>query len=206
VDLDIVVVASPHRPPLITDALRGVPHRVVLGPDEALPPHVSPAREAGAVYIKNPVGAFRCFRGHQVALTQPLADHILVLEDDAVPNRADWMNVVEHGRCLLDRFDVVSLHGREIRGIDAQHVVGGTTFVSLAPVIRRRLFRRYELRWVQGSLAYLITATAARRFAEAPYRGIPVDHLLANDFLFAVATASPFDHDRRHGSLVEHPR
>ena len=204
--LDTVVVGNAHRPPVITEALGGVSYRFIETPDEMLPPGFAPARESRAVYIKNQLGAFRCYRGHQLALQACQSDHVLVLEDDAWPNRSAWMFIVERARELLETFQVVSLHGRGIRGIDRRIECGGQTYVTLKPLVRRRLLYRAELRWVQGSLAYLITAAAARRIAEAPYRGIPVDHLLANAFSFAVILRSPFDHDRRHGSLVEEPR
>lgn len=204
--LDIVVVANRHRPPVVTSALADHPHRVILTPDEALPTGFVPVREARAVYVKSQLGAFRCFRGHQAALESSRADRILVLEDDANPNRGDWMDVVDAGSRLLGEFEVVSLHGRDIRAIDRVMTVGSERFATVRPIVRRRLLYSAHMRWVQGSLAYLITADAARRMVESPYRGIPVDHLLANDFSFAVILASPFDHDRRHGSLAEHPR
>jgi hypothetical protein len=204
--LDIVVVANRHRPPLVTAALRDLPHRVVYTPDSDLPARFSPAREARAVYVKSHVGAFRCFTGHQLALAAPRAEHILVLEDDATPNRGDWMAVVECGRRLLGTFEVVSLHGRDAGSVERVVDGGESRFLVLAPTTRRRMFYRATLKYIQGSLAYLITAGAAGRFVGLEYRGVPVDHLLANAFTFAVAAESPFDHDRRHGSLVERPR
>jgi GR25 family glycosyltransferase involved in LPS biosynthesis len=206
VALDIVVVANRHRPPVITAALGSYPHRIIETPDAALPPGFVPVREARAVYVKSQLGAYRCFRGHQTALESSPGDHILVLEDDANPNRDDWMAVVERGRRLLGDFEVVSLHGRDIRGVERLITVESERFATVKPIVRRRFLYSARLRWVQGSLAYLITAGAARRIVDSRYRGMPVDHLLANDFSFAVILSSPFDHDRRHGSLAEHPR
>jgi hypothetical protein len=55
---------------------------------------------------------------------------------------------------------------------------------------------------VFGSLAYLIREAAARRFRAMAYDGVPVDLLLPNRFKFCLVHPSPFDHDRRHPSLV----
>lgn len=204
--LDIAVVANRHRPPVITAALGSHPHRIIETPDAVLPPGFTPVREARAVYVKSHLGAYRCFRGHQIALGSTGADRILVLEDDANPNREDWMAAVEAGSRLLGEFEVVSLHGRDIRAIDRIISVGSERFATVRPIVRRRLLYSARMTWVQGSLAYLITADAARKIVERPYRGIPMDHLLSNEFSFAVILSSPFDHDRRHGSLAEHPR
>ncbi len=188
----------------MVDALRHVPHQVVYTPDEHLPAGFSPARETKAVYVRNHLGAYRCFRGHQLALAGCQVP-TLVLEDDAWPNREDWRHVVADAMTLLERFDVVSLHGRDIDAIGEEIQVGHSTFVTLRPTRRRRLWYRTTMRYVQGSLAYLVTPSAARRFTAMPYSGIPVDHLIANAFSFAVIVTSPFDHERRLGSLVERP-
>lgn len=202
----VVVVASRHRRPLALDWLGEVAHQVSWTPDEDLPVGFTPGRQARVAYIRSHLGAYRCYRGHQRALSLVSADTVLVLEDDAVPNRGDWQGVISTAASLLARYEVVSLHGRDIRHIEHEFSVGGLRFCTVAVRRRRRLLHTAALRWCQGSLAYLIRHQAARRLIDRPYDGLPVDLVLANDFSFAVSVESPFDHDRREGSLVEQPR
>jgi hypothetical protein len=204
--LDVVVVASPHRPPLVLPHLGAIPHRVCYTPDYPMPAVARRNPMATAAYVKNPLGAYRCYRGHQDALRTAAPGRVLVLEDDAVPNRADWMDVARRAAALLGRFEVVSLHGRDPRALDQAVGGDGLGFHTLRPVARRRLFRTVRMRWCQGTLAYLITRGAAARLVARPWDGLPIDHCLANEFGFCVIDRSPFDHDRRHGSLVERPR
>lgn len=204
--LDIVVVASRRRPPLVLDALAAHPHRVSWTPDYPMPAAVTPHPLAASVYIVNPVGAYRCYRGHQEALKLATKDAILVLEDDAVPNRPDWMDVARRGATLLSRFDVVSLHAREARHVEATIPHEGLAFHTLRVTRRIRLFRSARMRWCQATLAYLITRRAAARLVDRPWDGLPLDHCLPNEFEFCAIDRSPFDHDLRHGSLVERVR
>jgi len=204
--LDIVVVASRRRPPLVLDALAGHPHHVSWTPDYPMPAAVTPHPMAACVYIVNPVGAYRCYRGHQDALRLATKDAVLVFEDDAVPNRPDWMDVVLSAATLLSRFEVVSLHAREARHVESAFPHDGATFHTLRPTRRVRLLRSARMRWCQAALAYLITRRAAARLIDRPYDELPVDHCLPNEFTFCAIAQSPFDHDRRHGSLVEHVR
>jgi hypothetical protein len=204
--LDVVVVASRHRPALVVPHLAGRRHRVCYTPDYPMPAVARSNPLTLATYVVNPVGAYRCYRGHQDALSAPAHDRVLVLEDDAVPNRADWIDVARRAAGLLERFEVVSLHGRDPRALDQAVAREGLGFHTLRPVVRRRLFRSVRMRWCQGTLAYLITRAAAARLVARPWDGLPIDHCLANEFAFCVIDRSPFDHDRRHGSLVERPR
>jgi hypothetical protein len=190
----------------VLEHLAGVAHRVSCTPDYPPPARVRRHPMARCLYVVNPLGAYRCYRGHQDALALASGDAVLVLEDDAVPNRADWLDVVGAAMPLLSRFEVVSLHAREARAIDETIACGDHSFHTLLPTTRRRLLRSVRMRWCQGALAYLISRSAADRLVARPWDGLPVDHCLPNEFRFCVIGASPFDHDRRQGSLLERAR
>jgi hypothetical protein len=63
-----------------------------------------------------------------------------------------------------------------------------------------------KLKWSLGSLAYLIRRDAMDKFLNTEYFGMGVDLFIANYFTFCVIETSPFDHDRRMGSLMSKPR
>jgi hypothetical protein len=189
----IVVVANPHRPALVLDALDGLEPRVSSTPDYDLPPDFSTAVSLASY---NQVGAYRCFRGHQDALGLAGGDPVLVLEDDAVPNTRDWLRIVESAAAALSDFEVVSFHGR---GFDP------AKFERRGRVEHRDvLVPRFWCGPVRvfGSLAYVIREHAIRRFMTMAYDGVPVDLLLPNRFKFCLLDPSPFNHDRRYPSLV----
>lgn len=192
---DVVVVANHHRRPLVVDDLRLVPHRLSFTPDAELPVGFRPT------YLYDdysPLGAYRCFLGHQLALAMASGRPLLVLEDDAVALTADWLEVVRVSLPLLARFEVVSLHGRAF---------DRTRLAPVGVLVGRRVWTPRpdplaEVCRVLGSLAYLISEAAARRFHALRYQGLPVDLLLASRFRFALLDPSPFGHDRRQGSLI----
>ena len=173
--------------------LDGVAHRVSCTPDYELPAGFTTDVRL-AEY--NQVGAYRCFRGHQDALGLAPDGPVLVLEDDAAPNVADWLTIAASAAASLDDLDVVSLHGR---GFDPAQFERRTVIAGRDVLVPR--FGRGPVR-VFGSLAYLIRGAAARRLRAMRYDGVPVDLLLPNRFRFCLLHPSPFDHDRRHPSLV----
>lgn len=194
-DCDLVVVANHHRRPLVLDDLGAVPHRVSFTPDAELPAGFHAAHPY-ADY--DPLGAFRCFVGHQQALALGGEKPLLVLEDDAVASAADWLDVVRLAQPLLARFEVVSLHGRAF---------DRTRLVAVGALGARRVWAPRpdplaDVCRVLGSLAYLIGAAAALRFRSLRFDGLPVDLLLASRFRFALVEPSPFAHDRSQGSLI----
>lgn len=194
--LSIVVVANRHRPAVVLDSLGGTRFQISYTPDYELPADFATNIQLAAY---NQVGAYRCFRGHQDALSLADNEWTLVLEDDATPNVAAWGAVVESALASLprpDAIDVLSLHAR---GFDPDRMTQRAVVGD-----RRVLVPRF---WdgpvrVFGSLAYLIRRSAALRFRAMQYEGIPVDLLLPNRFRFALLHPSPFDHDRRYPSLV----
>ncbi len=175
------------------DALSGIEHKVSCTPDYDLPPDFTTDIRLASY---NQVGAYRCFKGHQDALALASGEAVLVLEDDAVPNTSDWLAVVESASALLSDVDIISLHGREFDPARFQLRASVEDRDVLVPRFSDGPVR------VFGSLAYLIRRAAARRFMAMRYDGVPVDLLLPNRFKFCLVHPSPFDHDRRHPSLV----
>jgi|FLYK01.1.fsa_nt_gi hypothetical protein len=187
IDFDIVVVANYHRKPLILDHLGGIPHKVSYTPDYPLPSGMR----------KGDLGPYRCFRGHQDALKLSRTKETLVFEDDAVPNRPDWLDVVRKSIPLLAEAEIVSLHSRDYDPVQFRKVLAPDGTAFLAPNSPGREVRPL------GSLAYLIREDAKKRFLEMIFDGYPMDLLIANRFSFRTICHSPFNHDRSQGSLVD---
>lgn len=198
-NFDIIVVSSKHRKPLITEYLKDIPHKISLTEDYNLPPQFVPIKRFG-INIDNQTGAYRCFRGHQEALKLAEKENILIFEDDAVPNRSDWLNIVKTSEKLLFDYQIVSLHGRAIRCIKNKLIIDKVNFVQLGqdPV--------YKMFYALGSLAYLINKNTAQKIINENYNGWPMDLYILNFFKFCIVNPSPFNHDRKYGSLVERPK
>ena len=111
-NLEIVVVATRKRKSLIVPYLSGHPYKIYWTKDYNLPDGFKPSPEAAGCVL-NHRGVYRCFRGHQDALSISETDNILVLEDDAVPNIDNWFQEVLNAIQLLDDFEIVSFHGRQ---------------------------------------------------------------------------------------------
>jgi len=202
-NLDIVVVANNKRPSLIVEYLKGVPHFKSITPDYPFPPGWAPDPDK-ADYCGKQIGAFRCFRGHQEALRHSSKDIVLVLEDDAVPNRNDWLSVIETSSKILPQYDIVSLHGREIAGIANRVPFEGLEFVELEPSeFRTAAGRIHRVKKAFGSLAYLIKRETIPKIINDHYNGLPMDLYLLNCFKACILSPSPFNHDRRFGTLIE---
>lgn len=198
--MDIVVVASRKRPPLITEYLKEIPHEVSYTPDYQFVRRYFPAPEYRELAIKLHVGPFRCFKGHQDALRMTKGEHVLVFEDDAVPERTDWYQIAQTCIPLLEEYEIVSLHGRNIVEKERFHW-NGMEFVlpnSTSP--------DSVIKWSLGSLAYLVKRNTADRIARMQYKGLPMDLFIASLFKYCVLEPSPFLHERKFGSLVEKAR
>lgn len=200
--VQIYVVATRKRPAIIVEALsaQNIPHHVCWTTDYKLEPDWKPEPQYGSL-VHNQVGAMRCYRGHQDALRffrdeTPDVSMALVLEDDAWPNREDWTSVVISGVSIMNRYELVSLHGRAFRHEDfsVTNLPGGVN--ELMPLAQGQV-------WVQGSLAYLIHRNVVNKFIDAPYVGYPSDLFICNRFNFGLVDPSPFDHNRKHGSLID---
>jgi len=196
----IYVVATKKRPAIVLEYLKGATHTVCWTADYKLEEGWKPNNEYGSL-VQNQVGAMRCWRGHQDALKQfqkeNWIDVALVLEDDAVPNTPSWMTVAANAFEHLNEFEVISLHGRAFRPCDFDAKPLGDKSL-LVPKVQGQV-------WVQGSLAYLIRRDAIDRWINDTYTGYPSDLYICNRFKFALVDPSPFNHDRRAGSLIDCP-
>lgn len=204
-DLDIVVVSNRHRPALITDYLKNIPHQVSYTEDFEIPDGLD---ISNFNYLNNStIGAYRCFKGHQEALKLSSKPYVLVFEDDAVPNKQNWLDAVDFGIDLLERFDVVSLHGRNMRGVVSVAKAKNWRYVCLKNVNQHiKAEKNFFGKWALGSLAYIVKRDLANQLIASTYDGLPMDLLLVNRFNACVFDPSPFDHDRKHGSLVDKPK
>lgn len=186
---EIYVVACRARPAIVLAHLGGVTHHVHWTTDYDLPEGWKVNPRYGS-WVNNHTGHLRCFRGHQDALKLSTADCALILEDDAIPNAEEWLHIVNAAVPYLDRYEVISLHGR------AWHPDAFTHGDLSGPKVRlsEPKVQKSGSVWVQGSLAYLIRKDAKQRLIEREYDGFPIDIFLCNHFNFALVNPSPFDH------------
>jgi hypothetical protein len=207
-EFDVVVVANRHRAPIVVPHLGDYRYAVSYTRDYRLPRDYSaPHPELQALGPWNGVGMLRCYLGHRDAIRLAEGDAILVLEDDAVPNRPDWMALARRASPLLREFEVVALHARDVVGVDRVWSSDGLTFYTLAPVTVSRNGTTSRLRFALGAaLAYLIRRSSARELFRRTFDAYPIDLLLVNHFRAAILRDSPFDHDRSQGSLTENPK
>lgn len=189
---DIVVVTTRRRKSLITSYLDGLNPIISVTPDYCLPENFEPTVEG---LTHNHLGTYRCFKGHQDAIAKTAEDKVLIFEDDAIPNRPDWWNIVNESAFLLDTFDMISFHGRAYDE-DAFEPVENT---------RDHEFLRAsnENTWVVAALAYMVDKKNYERLKSLVYDGTPWDLVLYRQFSYCLMKKSPFDHDRSEGSLVD---
>lgn len=225
--VEIVIVASHHREPLI------VPHLVAVGakfsvsltPDYPMP--TMPMPLSFDYLNNNSLGAYRCFKGHQEAVKSTTADRILVLEDDAAPATSDWWDRVQRSVDILGTSRILE---REIDDEGTRKIVNETiTVASLyghfgnvfhpvaVDVVNELHFQRLHNRssvrvrngtfvgtWAMGGLAYLLSRAGADKFSSAVYDGLPVDLYIHNRLgPSAVLSPSPFRHDNGQKSVLE---
>lgn len=186
--LEMVVVACKKRDALVLPYLEAVPHQVLWTTDYDLPEGFKPKPEYGSL-LHNQTGHYRCFRGHQDALKDTISDAVLVVEDDALPNREDWSSVVASAFKEMPQFEVISLHGRAFHREAFEEWPMGEDTRLLTPKVQKS-----GQVWVQGSLAYIIRRDAIPRFLERVYDGFPIDIYLCNEFTFGLVDPSPFNH------------
>ena len=189
-NFDIVVVTSAKRKPLITQYLGGLDAIVSVTPNYELNPHFKP--KVGGL-VQNHVGAWRCFRGHQDAITKSTKGAILVFEDDAVPNREDWLKVVSDAVKLLETFEMVSFHGRQF--IPEIFEAVNTDFIKP---------KNKGSEWIVAALAYLIPRRVVEKLVQHEYDGTPWDLFLYRRLNYCLMKKSVFNHNRTEGSLIDH--
>lgn len=192
-NLDIVVVATKKRKPLIVPYLEGLNPIISITSDYTLPEGFVP--EVGGLTY-NHLGTYRCFRGHQDAIAKATKDYVLILEDDAVPNRPDWCQVVCESIFLADIFDLVSFHAR---GYDRSAFTSFDKFHHSHNFI----WTLYKETWIVAALAYLMKKENYEKIKDFVYNGTPWDLVLYRSFNYCLMEKSPFDHNRSEGSLVD---
>jgi len=188
-NFDIVVVTSARRKPLILNHLDGLGAIVSVTPDYEMNPHFKPKISG---LVQNHLGAWRCFRGHQNAIAKSTKDMILVFEDDAVPNRGDWLKVVSDSVKLLETFEMVSFHGRQF--IPEVFDVVNEDFIKP---------KNRGSEWIVAALAYLIPRRVVNKLIAYEYNGMPWDLLLYRELNYCLMKKSAFNHDRTGGSLID---
>ncbi|NJO65437.1 MAG: hypothetical protein HC836_47300, partial [Richelia sp. RM2_1_2] len=104
--------------------------------------------------------------------------------------------------------EIVSLHGRQIKAETKviREKIEDLQFYDLKQTCIKGIVVANKIKWCCGSLAYLIRRDAIAKFLSRPWDGVPVDIAIANFYKFCILDPSPFDHERKYGSLVENPR
>lgn len=199
-NFEIVVVANHHRKPLILDYLNNIPHIVSYSEDCNLPDGwtVNPEYSHLVQHMHGHIGHHRCIEGHKSALKKCSKDIVLVLEDDAVPNRKEWLDIAKNSIPLLSKHELVSLHGRSIDFKAFKKFPFCPKYKEIHSYSAKSGFR-----YVLGSLAYLIKMEYANKIYQHNYDGFGMDLLIANHFNFGLIDPSPFNHDRSQGSLID---
>lgn len=210
-DLDVMVIATHHRPSIITDYLKNIPHYIHYNPDynweNGLPLIDDLVRMAW-----NPLNMYRAFRGHVDVLKMSNKEYTLVLEDDASPNRKDWFDIALCCDDILNDAEVASLHGREWSPRDPDYIKYPGSIDKIV-VYKNEEFcftkpepmanDQYKRTWCLGScLAYVIKKEARSKLINYKYDGLPIDFIVPSKFDFYVLRNTPIDHDRRHGTLM----
>lgn len=204
--LEICIVATRRRQPLITKYMELNSFKISYTPDYPLSKGFKP--DPVRFRSQNELGAYRCFKGHQDAIKMVKQKYALIIEDDAVPNVDNWLDIAEKAVESLTIFQIVSLHGRRVEKRQEPIRCANQIFNTLLPIEKKYPItdKPIQLKWSIGSLAYLIRRDSMYKFLNTEYFGMGVDLFIANHFTFCVIETSPFDHDRRMGSLVSKPR
>jgi hypothetical protein len=195
-DFDIVVVANHHRKALILDHLKDIPHQVSYTPDYEFSKSFKPQYDQWVKSFTGHQGAFRCLHGHQDALKLSKKNRVLVIEDDAIPNRSDWINVIIDILPFMTQYDIISLHGRNIDIRECSRLLHLDKSILYG-------YTNKKFNYVLGSLCYMIDRRVISRIMDYSYVGLPMDLFIANNFSFALVDPSPFLHDRSQGSLID---
>ena len=190
INTEIIVVANNNRRGLIIPHLIGLPYQVSMTPNYLLPDNFVPDIQG---FTHNHLGTYRCFKGHQKAISISEKDNVLIFEDDAVPKNDCWIDTINKAVPLLDDFDVVSFHGRDYNPNAFNTVSQNSDYIQ--PII--------EKTWIVAALAYLISKRNFEKIKSYRYNGLPFDLLLYWNFRYCLIKDSPFIHNRSEGSLVD---
>ena len=184
--MNIYVVGCQHRKPLITPYLSTLEYIAYCTPDYELPEGFQP-QQAYRRLVFNQRNHMRCNYGHRDVMRMMSPGEVaLILEDDAIPNCTEWLDIANAAVGLLEQYNVVSLHTRGMEPEAWQRV-------------KWQYGREVWIRgggWAVGSLAYLIRYDTAQGFVNRVYDGLPMDlsllQLAAGKF--AAIEPSPFTH------------
>jgi len=190
--VDIIVVATHKRKSLVISHLSGLDYKISYSKDHNLPDGFK-SEVIGLVMPTCHLGHIRCFKGHQEALSKVEDDYALILEDDAIPNVGTWVQKIYDAITLLQRFDIVSFHGRSYQKELFKPVIENPEYLEpINPPI-----------WIVAALAYLVKKETAEKLLLHQYNGKPWDILLYQHYSYCVLENSIFDHNRSEGSLLE---
>lgn len=205
---EIYVVGCNRRPGLVLPYLADQSHHLHIGTDYDLPADAVPMRadyDSGSPWLGN----YRVFRSHQDICKKFLktgSKFCLIFEDDAVPNTADWVQVVNDAcESMRPGVDILSLYGRNFKPhrFETVYTLGKRKVLQLRADVPQSEADRGGRHHVHGSLAYILTRKGAKKVSELPWRGIPCDcdfwDLVSN---FQFIHPSPFNHDRTTGSIL----
>lgn len=190
--LEIIVVACRKRKVLVIPYLVGKPYKIHYTKDYDLPKDFKPASNMVGV-VRNHLGAYRCYRGHQDALLMADSDYILILEDDAVPNTNSWFQTVLDAIPLLDSFEIVTFHGRDFQRELFECVPNCSGYIR---PIKNPV-------WLVGTLAYMVKKENVEKYLEFVYYGKPWDLETFQHHSFCLLEKSIFEHNRSEGSLID---
>lgn len=197
--IEIVILSTPKKRPLTQDYMGHHPYKIYQNPEWPVPRYTVPSNARGLSSLVHEPRPFFCFRGHQEALRSVTKDFALILEDDAVPNRPDWFEIALEACELAPRFDVISLHARHICGVKEVFTHKRMEYLTLQPISNDQV---QGMCWAVAALAYIIPQSYISKLVDLPYRGIPWDIEIYNHKA-CITKDSPFDHDRRFGSVIE---
>jgi len=157
---------------------------------------------------------YRVFLGHRdmayrFLCEHPEAPYALMMEDDGVPNCADFVSAIADSLnyAIRNSLPTLCLHARSIRPrlFTPSGKIPDRTVFKLNPQTRRTPNIMGGTHHLYGfTLAYLISRAVANSFTEGPaWTGIPVDCYLPDTYGTELLQPSPFNHDRSQGSLVD---
>lgn len=200
--LDVIVVGNNHREPVITKDLDEyeVPYILHESIDYNLPEGWKPldCYKHLVKHLRGWTGHCRCNSGHADGLAKATKDYALVIEDDAKIINDDWLNIVKKSIKLLSKFELVSLHSREVKyEVYNKKKLDKDLYYfepkdSITP------------RWNLGSLSYVIAKDNYYRIIENKnFVGLPMDLTICNTFYFSFVEPSPFEHIRKN-SLIDY--
>ncbi len=203
-DIDIVVVANKRKEMITHSFLRELPHRIFYTTDYV------PDKELKSEWIPSTalLGAYRCFKGHQDAISSSSKENILIFEDDVVVPNDEWLSVVRKSISLLNSFEVVNLHARLVRK-QACSYFSYKDLTFLCPKHNELLDSGKNIKvypnkfFCVAAMAYLVNKRSIEKITSFQFTGVPFDILLWKEFSYCFLEKSPFIHDRCKGSLVE---